>query len=316
MAAGRSQFPVRLGLNPRGIGLRHIARMAGWTLLYVLAAQVLFTVVSRLANSAGTGAVASYQNAYTLFQLPYAVIALTVITGALPRMSRAAANRDLSQLTSNLSQSLRLTAVVLAPVAAGLVTLAPQIVTVLFDHGNATPAAVALTGHTLAAFGLALVPFAGYQTLLRVFYVLQDTKSPALIHTVVVAVAITMLLVMSSVLPRRDLVIGLAACYAIAYTLGCLITALVLRRRIGRIDGHRLVDSYSRILLAALTAGLAGTGTVYALCPTLGTDWTASLVAMTTAAALAAGVYALAAHRLHITEFRTLLAALRPARTG
>ncbi|GAA0376754.1 hypothetical protein Acor_31280 [Acrocarpospora corrugata] len=59
----------------------------------------------------GPGAVSVYSNAYTLFQLPYAVIAVTVITAVLPRMSRSAADRDLAQVTANLSQSLWLSSV-------------------------------------------------------------------------------------------------------------------------------------------------------------------------------------------------------------
>jgi putative peptidoglycan lipid II flippase len=181
LAGRRAGFRLRLRADPRGIGVRRIAAMAGWTLASVAAAQAVFIVVTRIASQAGSGAVSVYSNAYTLFQLPYAVIAVTVITGVLPRMSRAAADHDLAQVTADLSQSLRLTGVVLVPVAAVLIVLGPRLTTVLFDHGNASPAAAHLTGSVLAAYGLALVPFAGYQIMLRVFYALGETRTPALL---------------------------------------------------------------------------------------------------------------------------------------
>lgn len=93
--------------------------MAGWTVLSVIAAQAVFVVITDLASQAGPGGVSVYSNAYTLFQLPYAVIAVTIITGVLPMMSRSVANHDLPQVTADLSRSLRLSSVVLVPVAAG-----------------------------------------------------------------------------------------------------------------------------------------------------------------------------------------------------
>ncbi|ACZ88541.1 murein biosynthesis integral membrane protein MurJ [Streptosporangium roseum] len=313
-ALRRNGFPLRLRLDPRGAGLRRTARMAGWTLLYVIAAQAVFTVGTRLASGAGPGPVAVYQNAYTLFQLPYAVIAVSVITGVLPRMSAAAGGRDLARITADLSHGLRLTAVVLMPVAAALVVLGPQITTLLFAHGNASADAARLTGSVLAAFGFALVPFAGYQIMLRVFYALQDTRTPALIHVGVAVVAIASSVALSSALPARDLLVGLAACYAAAHAVGFAAAAAVLRHRLGRIDGHRLLRSHSRMLAASLAAGGAGALVAYALRHggVAGAGWSGSLVTVLAVSAVGAGLYALVAHLLRVPELRTLVRALRP----
>ncbi|WP_081937960.1 murein biosynthesis integral membrane protein MurJ [Streptosporangium roseum] len=313
-ALRRSGFPLRLRLDPRGIGLRRTARMAGWTLLYVIAAQAVFTVGTRLASGAGPGPVAVYQNAYTLFQLPYAVIAVSVITGVLPRMSAAASGRDLAGITADLSRGLRLTAVVLMPVAAALIVLGPQITTLLFAHGNASAGAARLTGSVLAAFGFALVPFAGYQIMLRVFFALQDTRTPALIHVGVAVVAIASSITLSRTLPARDLLVGLAACYAAAHAVGFVAAGAVLRHRLGRIDGHRLLRSHARMLAASLAAGGAGALVAHALRHggMAGAGWTGSLVTVLAVSAVGAGLYALIAHLLRVPELRTLVSALRP----
>ncbi|MEV4250624.1 murein biosynthesis integral membrane protein MurJ [Streptosporangium canum] len=313
-ALRRSGFPLRLRLDPRGIGLRRTARMAGWTLLYVIAAQAVFTVGTRLASGAGPGPVAVYQNAYTLFQLPYAVIAVSVITGVLPRMSAAAGGRDLAGITADLSHGLRLTAVVLMPVAAALIVLGPQITTLLFAHGNASAGAARLTGSVLAAFGFALVPFAGYQIMLRVFFALQDTRTPALIHVGVAVVAIASSIALSQTLPAQDLLVGLAACYAAAHAVGFAAAGAVLRHRLGRIDGHRLLRSHARMLAASLAAGGTGALVAHALRHggLAGAGWTGSLVTVLAVSAVGAGLYALVAHLLRLPELRTLVSALRP----
>lgn len=310
LSSRRAGFRLRLRADPRGIGVRRIAAPAGWTIASVAAAQVMFIVIARIASQAGPGALSVHSNAYTLFQLPYAIIAVTVITAVLPRMSRAAAGHDLAQVTAELSQSLRLTGVVLVPVAAALVVLGPTLTTVLFAHGNASPAAAHLTGSVLAGYGLALVPFAGYQIMLRVFYALGDTRTPALLSVGVSGVTMATCLAVARFASGPNLVIALAACSAVACTAGSLVTAQLLRRRLGRIDGHRLVGAHGRMLVAAVVAGFAAAGTVRVLGVTTGTAWTGSLVTTCAAAAIGAALYALAARLLRITEFRALSAAL------
>ncbi len=306
LAGRRAGFRLRLRADPRGIGVRRIAGMAGWTLASVVAAQAGFVVITRIASHAGSGTVGDYTNAYTLFQLPYAVIAVTLITGVLPRMSRAAADRDLARVTADLSQSLRLAGVALVPIAAGLVVLGPRLTTLLFAHGNASPAAAHLTGAVLAAYGIALVPFAGYQIMLRVFYALGDTRTPALLSVGVSAVTVAACLTAAWLVPGPRVVVALAASSAVAYTAGLLVTAASLRRRLGRVDGHRLLDAHVRMLAAGVLAALAAAGTSWLIGPAIGAIGT-----LCAAAAAGAGLYALAARGLRITELGALTAALR-----
>ncbi len=87
-ALDRSGFPMRLRLDVRGIAIRRIARLGGWVLVSVAAAQVFLAAATRAASLSGPGGVTTYQNALAVFQVPFAVIALTVMTAMLPRLSR------------------------------------------------------------------------------------------------------------------------------------------------------------------------------------------------------------------------------------
>ncbi|MFF4774702.1 murein biosynthesis integral membrane protein MurJ [Microtetraspora fusca] len=308
-AGRRAGFRPRLRVDVRGVGLRRIVGMAGWTVVAVVASQAALLFVGRLATTVGAGATGVYANAYTLFQLPYAIITVSLITGVLPRMSQAAARRDLGQVTAELSQSLRLSGVALLPVAALLIALGPH----MFAHGSATPSAVALTGSVLSAYGLALVPFCGYQILIRGFYALGDTRTPALIGVLVSAVTAAAAWAASALVPGPAMLIGLAAGYALASTVGLLTAALVLRARLGRVDGHRLLSTHTRTSIAAVGAGFAAIAVTRALAPAIGTGWSGSLVVLLAAGTAAAVLYPLAGRLLRIGELRVLLSALRPA---
>ncbi|SNY45938.1 murein biosynthesis integral membrane protein MurJ [Paractinoplanes atraurantiacus] len=290
-ALRRSGFPLRLRFDLRGLGLRRIARLGGWALLSVAAAQVLLAVATRAASLSGPGGVSVYQNASAIFQVPYAVIALSVMTAILPRLSRNAARHDLRRVTDDLSRAIRLAVVILAPVAAAMLVLGPQIATLLFAHGNSSPSAVTRLGLVVAAFGVALVPFTAYAILQRGFYALQDTRTPALITTGVTAVGVPGCLVAGWTLPSAQVVVAVPLAYAVAYTTGLIASAIVLRRRLGRLDGHRLLRTHAKVAVATGAAGVV----------------TALLSDSLPVALISAAVLFLAiAELLHLTEIRQL----------
>jgi putative peptidoglycan lipid II flippase len=316
-ALSRSGFPFRPRLDPRGIGIRRIGRLSGWMLLSVAAGQVLFAVATRSASIGGPGAVSAYQNAYALFQMPFAVITASMMTAMLPRLSRSAARRDHRQLTDDLSLAIRLATVALAPVAAAMIVLGPQLATLLFAHGRSATSTVGLLGTVVAAFGLALVPFTGYMILLRGFYALQDTRTPALISTGVSLVGVAGCLLAAWFMPPNHIVLVIPIAYASAYTVGLLVVAVILRHRLGRIDGHRLARTFGRVALATLVAATAAGAVTRLLAALTGPAWTGALLSLAVAGLLGAVTYLVAGRLLHLAELRflaaTAFAGIRPS---
>jgi hypothetical protein len=77
--------------------------------------------------------------------------ALSLMTAMLPRLSDVA-RQDHRRITEQLSRAVRVAAAALAPIAAAMLVLGPQIATLLFGHGRSTLAATALLGQVVAAF--------------------------------------------------------------------------------------------------------------------------------------------------------------------
>lgn len=92
IALHRVGFRFRPRFDLRNAGLGEMGRTAVWTFAYVGIGQITFLITTRLATGAGQRAPgagnAAYAYAYQLFQLPYGIIAVSVITAMLPRMSR------------------------------------------------------------------------------------------------------------------------------------------------------------------------------------------------------------------------------------
>ncbi|WP_267900387.1 murein biosynthesis integral membrane protein MurJ [Actinomadura spongiicola] len=237
-----------------------VARMAGWTLVYVLATQAGLAVVTALTNRAGKLATVQgfgegygytpYFNAYQLFQLPYAIVGVSVITALLPRMSRFAAEGKTADVRAAFSSGLRLSSVIIMPAAALMLVLGPEITTVLFAHGNTTSDDALVIARVMQMFAIALVPFSTYQLMLRVFYAHGDTRTPALIGLVAVSCNIVMAFAAYNVLDVKWIVVGIAGGFAVTNTVGALTCWLVLRRKLGGIDGRRIVGGHLKLLVA------------------------------------------------------------------
>ncbi|GAB1640414.1 hypothetical protein KRMM14A1259_08370 [Krasilnikovia sp. MM14-A1259] len=307
----RSGFPVRLRADPRGVAVRRIARIGGWALLSVVAAQVLLAVATRVASRSGPGGLSAYQHALTVFQVPFAVVAVSLMTVLLPRLSRSAARRDHERVIGDLSLAARVAVVAVAPFAVALMLLGPQISVLLFAHGRSAGPTVAQLGVVLSAFGVALVPFTGYMVLQRGFFALQDTRTPALITTGVSAAGAALCLAAVRLLPPAAVVVAVPVAYAVAYAVGLVATALALRARLGRIDGRALVRTHVRVLVAAGAGAGGAWAAVRALAPVVAPGWPGALVTVVVAGAAGAAGYAAAGRLVRLSELRQLAVVAR-----
>jgi putative peptidoglycan lipid II flippase len=240
-----------------------IGRMSGWMFGYVLTTQIAFLVTTRVANTAGArvsqrsplaagAGIAAYTNAYMLFQLPYAIVGISVITALLPRMSAHASERRYGLVTGDFSTAARLASVIVVPAGLILAVLGTPLAEGVFGYGSTSIASARYVGEIFAVFSLGLLPFTLFQLQLRVFYAMHDSRTPALISVVTMAINITANLVALAILPPQHVVAGLGAGFGLASLVGTVIAWRVLSRRIGGLDGRRVGSALARMYAATI----------------------------------------------------------------
>jgi putative peptidoglycan lipid II flippase len=236
-----------------------MARLSSWTLGYVIANQIALWIVLILANGRDGGPFI-YLSAYAFFQLPHGLLAVSLMTTLAPEMASAAGRGNIRLLRERLSFGLRLTTFVIVPCSAVFIALARPMVVALLERGAFSSGDATVVAHTLAGFSLGLVPFSIYLFSLRAFYSLQDTRTPFFLNCVENALNI----VLAFPLYKAFGVPGLAVAFSGAYGGAAVLTLLVLRRRLGSMDGRRFTDTLARSLVAgglvALVAWLIARG--------------------------------------------------------
>ncbi|MET9152013.1 murein biosynthesis integral membrane protein MurJ [Streptomyces griseoflavus] len=309
-------FRLRLRFDWRGHGLGKAAKLAKWTILFVLANQAGALVVTQLAtasvkdtNIAGTG-FSAYSNAQLIWGLPQAIITVSLMAALLPRISRSAADDDAGAVRDDISQGLRTTAVAIVPVAFGFLSLGIPMCTLMF--GSSGTGAATNMGYMLMAFGLGLIPYSVQYVVLRAFYAYEDTRTP-FYNTVIVAagnaIAAGLCFV---VLPARWAVVGMAASYGLAYVIGVGVAWRRLRKRLGGdLDGARVLRTYARLCIASVPAALLSGAACYGISQALGQGVAGSFAALLGGGAVLFGTFFVAARRMRIDEVNSLVGMVR-----
>ncbi len=258
----RVGVPLRPRWGLRGTGLGEAGALGLWVVGYVAISQVGVVVATRIANSAGRadGGLGSsaFGIASLLFQMPYGIIGVALLTALVPRMSRAASRHDVPGVAADLSLGLRLSALGLLPVTALLVVLGPALAVVAFAHGQTTVDQARGIGTALALGAFGLLPMAVTLLQLRVFYAMKDARTPTLIQVAMVAVRVPLLLVVPVLVEPRQVIAGLMIATSITYVVGWVVGDLALRRKLGALRTGTAASTVLRVLAVSVIAGGAG----------------------------------------------------------
>jgi putative peptidoglycan lipid II flippase len=314
-------FLRRLGFRYRPVWdlrdptMRKMAGLSAFTIGYVITTQLGYWIVPVLAYRVAGGPTA-YNTAFIFFQLPHGVFAVSVMTALLPQMSEHVVAKDWEAFRASVSRGVRLTTLVLLPAAVGYFVLAGPIVQLLLVHGVVKQGSTSqdLLTRTLMVFVIGLLPFSAFQLLQRAFYALQDTRTVFNLNVVAVLANVAVGVALFFILPTPWKVPGLAAGRAANYVLGSVLMLGALRRRVGRLDGRRMLAAVSRMALASLVMGVIAAAVAAAVTNRLGSGLVANLLAVTGAIAAGVASYLLAARLLKIEELRLLLGIVRRRR--
>jgi putative peptidoglycan lipid II flippase len=258
---GRAGVPVRPRWGMRNTGLREAGGLGLWVLGYVAMTQVGVAVAIRVANAAGReGELGSAAFAYAsmLFQMPYGIIGVALLTALVPRMSRAASRNDVEAVVEHLSMGTRLVALGLLPVTAALMVLGPSLATLAFARGNTTAEQAQAIGQALVVGAFGLLPLAVTLLQLRVFYAMKDARTPTLIQIGTVAVRVPLLVLLPAVVEPEHVVAGIMLITSASYLVGWVIGQVALRRRFGNLRSRETMGPVLRVALVSALAGGIG----------------------------------------------------------
>ncbi|MBH9981001.1 MULTISPECIES: lipid II flippase MurJ [Bifidobacterium] len=252
-----SGFRYRPRWGLRGIGLRSMGSVAAWSMCVVIIDQLANVVNARINNGAplegnpfdiaGNG---SYQNAYTLFILPYSLVAVSVSTALFPKLSKAVSDGRIGDARNELSQALRNVGLAMFFFAAVLLAIPVPITRALLPSVSVHES-VLISG-PLITLSLGLVPSSAFLLIQRTFYAFEDGRHPFIFAAVSNTIQVALVLVSIRLFPPRYW----AALVGLSLSLSSILSFPVLTHMLrspfqGNLDERRILTTYAKAFLAA-----------------------------------------------------------------
>jgi putative peptidoglycan lipid II flippase len=227
----RAGVELRWRFAPRHPAVRQVLRLSGWTVGFAASNQVALLVVLTLARGSGEGAVSAYQYAFIFFQLPYGLIAVSIMTTILPDLSEAAKQHDVPAFRERFREGLAVLLTFLLPAA-----------------GAYTAQDTRDTAKMLAGFSLGLPAFAVFLYCVRAFHARRNTRTPFWLNlfenTLNVALVVPFIAAFGQV--------GLSLAYSAAYWVAAVAAVVVLNRHVRGLLTWRSLGMFVRGTLVAV----------------------------------------------------------------
>ncbi|HJX11794.1 MAG TPA: lipid II flippase MurJ [Candidatus Binatia bacterium] len=199
------------------------------------------------------GPVSWLNYAFRFMQFPIGVFGVAIATATLPAIARSAARENMVEFRRTLAYSLVLTFLLCVPSAIGLIVLGRPIVALIFEHGKFTGYDTIQTADALAAYSIGLAGYAAVKVLSPAFYALKDSRTPMLVSLGSIVVNY----LMNSMLVRRYGHVGLAMSTSIVALVNFALLMILMRRKLGRIEGRHLSRTFGKICLASFVMAIA-----------------------------------------------------------
>jgi len=252
----RAGLSFRADFRWRGAGLGKTGRAVSWMFGMILMAQIAGVVQANVASLAAGGdapSLAILRFSWLVFMLPHSVVAVSLATAYFTRMSTHARDGDSEAVRGDFVESVSRIGVFMVLATVGLIVVSLPFARQFGGEGESIRA-MALV---ISLYALGLLAFSVLFVAQRVFYALEDTRTPFFLQVLQAVVFISLALT-ASTLPIDQIAYGLALSASIAGTIQTITAIALLRRKLGGLNLSPLMAAFARFALAALPASGVG----------------------------------------------------------
>lgn len=233
---------------------KYIRKMLYLTLPVMIgtAIQQVNVIVDRaLASRLAEGSISSLSYAARVNEIILGIFVTAITTAIFPILSKAATQKDIKSLVRITKKGSMLIFLITIPSTVGLMILAEPVVKLFFERGAFDSEATKMTYQALFFYSLGMVGMAMRLMVTRVYYAIQDTKSPTVngLFAMILNVVLNVILIVP--LQHR----GLALATSIASILSSALLLVGLRKRVEGFELKSYGVGLAKIMVASGVMG-------------------------------------------------------------
>jgi putative peptidoglycan lipid II flippase len=259
--------------------------------------------------------------AFRLMQFPIGLFGVAVGTAAIPVLSRLASEGKTREFRDTISSSMNLVFLMTLPSACGLIVLGEPIVRLIYERGKFDATATSMTAIALVGYSIGLTGYAAIKILSPAFYALNDAKTPMMIALASIVVNFVGSFILRGWLSHYGVTdatpngyghVGVALATSLVALINFSALALLMRKRIKRLNGRSIFSGFIRIAAAAAIMSVVAYVWYHFLLSRYGTaTFAVKLAEVLVPVAFGAAAFILAAKLLRIRELEQGLAMIK-----
>ncbi len=259
--------------------------------------------------------------AFRLMQFPIGLFGVAVGTAAIPVLSRLASEGKIKDFRDTVSSSMNLVFLMTLPSACGLIVLGEPIIRLIYERGKFDATATSMTAVALAGYSVGLTGYAAIKILSPAFYALNDAKTPMIIAIASIGVNFIGSYFLREWLSHYGVTpetpygyghVGVAMATSIVALVNFFALALMMRKRIKRLNGRDIILSFMKIAAASAILSVVCYASYYFLLNRLGAvTFSIKLIEVLMPIALGGIAFVIAAKLLRVHELEQAYGMLR-----
>ena len=248
--AMKKGFRYRPNINLKDEHLKKMLWLIGPVLIGVAVNQVSVIVDRSIASTLVEGSISALNYANKLNQFVMGMFIVSISSVIYPMLSKLSTENNKEKFNKSIVTSCNTITLIVIPITVGAIILAEPIVKLLFQRGAFDARATHMTAIGLQFFSIGLIGFGLRDILGKVFYSLQDTKTPMI--NGILAMILNIILNLFFVNFTNMQLAGPAFATSISAIATIILLFTSLRKKIGPFGGKSIALAMTKSIISSL----------------------------------------------------------------
>ena len=305
----KSGYKYKMYINIKDDYIKKSICLVGPVLIGVAVNQVNTMVDRTLASTLIEGSISALNYANKLNGFVMALFITSIGAVIYPMLSKLSSEDDKNNFTKSVYQSINSVVLLVIPISVGAIVLAKPIVKVLFQRGAFDSIATNMTATALIMYSIGMVAFGLRDILGKIFYSLQDTKTPMVNG----AIAMCMNIILNIILVRYLKLAGLALATSISAIICLILLFKSLKLKIGYFGQDKIAITTIKSLISSIIMGIVTYFIYNLLTNILGREFINEAISLVVSIASGIIVYGIMILLLKVEEIKLIIDKVRNA---
>lgn len=214
--------------------------------------QVNVMVDRTLASTLAEGSISALNYANKLNSFVLGLFITTLGTVIYPMLSKLSSENDNNKFISIVTKSINSVILLIIPISIGAIVLAKPIVKLLFQRGVFDDRATLMTSIALVFYAIGMIAFALRDIIGKIFFSLQDTKTPMVNGTI----AMIMNILLNLILVKNMGYAGLALGTSLSSMICIVLLFRSLKKKIGNFGQTKIIKTAFKSIISSIIMGI------------------------------------------------------------